>query len=418
MLELVDWKYMRAILKQTSWLFVAQSLTRVVSFFYTIFLAKTLGVSDFGLFSAALAYYSIISSVADFGFNRFLIREVARNKERASELLAHVTFLRLLLSSIFFAVFAVVLYSLDADKMRVSLILLATLAILPQAIALTLDAVFIAIQNLKFSAISLFISSLTTSFAGLALVGYGFGPMGAVAALIFGQVIYVLVLLFFLQNQGFLKLSQFKLSTLKQALAGSLPYGLIGVLGLLYFRIDTVLLSYIKGNFETGIYAAAYRFLEAIMFVPSAFSAALFPVIVKLHKSNNLNRLYFKSIKLMGLLGVFLMLLFILVLPLLIEVFLPSYLQAIDVIRILAISIPFIFIATPGVQIMLSTEKYLKTVIFLSFFTVAFNITLNLIFIPLYGFIAAAWITVASEILSFTIFFFFTKYKILDNSAR
>jgi len=404
----------RAILKQTSWLFVAQSLTRVVSFFYTIFLAKTLGVSDFGLFSVALAYYSIISSVADFGLNRFLIREVAKNKERAPELLAHVTFLRLLLSSIFFAVFAVVLYSLDADKMRVSLILLATLAILPQAIALTLDAVFIAIQNLKFSAISLFISSLTTSFAGLGLVGYGFGPMGAVAALIFGQVIYVLVLLFFLQNQGFLKLSQFKLSTLKQALIGSLPYGLIGVLGLLYFRIDTVLLSYIKGSFETGIYAAAYRFLEAIMFIPTSFSYALFPVMVKLHNSNNLSRLYFKSIKLMGLLGIFLMLLFILVLPLLIEVFLPSYLQAIDVIRILAISIPFIFIATPGVQIMLSTEKYLKTVIFLSLFTVAFNITLNLFFIPVYGFIAAAWITVLSEVLSFAVFFLFIQYKILD----
>jgi len=108
------------------------------------------------------------------------------------------------------------------------------------------------------------------------------------------------------------------------------------------------------------------------------------------------------------------MLLFILVLPLLIEVFLPSYLQAIDVIRILAISIPFIFIATPGVQIMLSTEKYLKTVIFLSLFTVAFNITLNLFFIPVYGFIAAAWITVLSEVLSFAVFFLFIQYKILD----
>lgn len=411
---------MRAILKQTSWLFVAQSLTRVVSFFYTIFLAKTLGVSDFGLFSAALAYYSIISSVADFGFNRFLIREVAKDRLRAPQLLADVSFLRLTLTSIFFAIFSVILYTLDPDKMRVSLILLATLAILPQAIALTLDAVFIAIQNLKFSAISLFISSLTTSFAGLALVGRGFGPMGAVAALIFGQVIYVLVLLFFLQNQGFLKLSKLKLSTLKQILIGSLPYGLIGVLGLLYFRIDTVLLSYIKGSFETGIYSVAYRFLEAVIFIPGAFASALFPVLAKLHDSNlpQVKKLYFKSLKIMGGLSLIIILGYIFILPSAVEIFLPNYLSSVKAIMIFSLSIPFMLMQVPAVSVLFSTDKYLKQVLFLSTLTVLFNIILNLIFIPLYGFIAAAWITIASEVLSFTIFFFFTKYKILDNSAR
>ena len=39
---------------------------------------------------------------------------------------------------------------------------------------------------------------------------------------------------------------------------GSLPYGLLGILGLLYFRIDTILLSYLRGNFETEIAAGTY----------------------------------------------------------------------------------------------------------------------------------------------------------------
>src|SRR3989344_7464324 len=110
---------MRNILKQTSWLFLAQSLTRVVSFFYVIFLAGSLGVENFGQFSVALAYFSIISSIADLGFNRFLIREVAKDKSKVPHLLWNILMLRLTLTSVLFAIFAMILYSVDPDKMRI-----------------------------------------------------------------------------------------------------------------------------------------------------------------------------------------------------------------------------------------------------------------------------------------------------------
>ena len=96
---------MKAILTQGFYVFFAQSITRVIGFFYVIFLARNLGVSDFGLFSVALAYFSIISGFADFGFNRFLTREIAKDKLKAPEILWTVTLLRLSLTSVLFAVF-------------------------------------------------------------------------------------------------------------------------------------------------------------------------------------------------------------------------------------------------------------------------------------------------------------------------
>ena len=71
---------MKEILKQSSWLIGAQILSRIIGFFYTIFLARNLGVSDYGLFSVGLAYFSIISSFSDFGFNRYLIKEASERK--------------------------------------------------------------------------------------------------------------------------------------------------------------------------------------------------------------------------------------------------------------------------------------------------------------------------------------------------
>lgn len=407
---------MRAILKQTSWLILTQGLTRVIGFFYTIFLANSLGVSDFGLLTVALAYFSILSSIAEFGFNRFLVREVARDSLQTSELLCNVAMLRLTLAAILFAIFAIFLYIFDFDKMRVSLILLAVLAILPQSIALTFDSIFVAFKKLQFSALGLFISSLTTTLFGLLLVTKGFGPTGAVDAIIAGQLIYAVVLIILLFKSHGLLLSNIKLSVIKKAIKGSLPYGLLGVLGLLYFRIDAIILSYLRGSFETGIYGIAYRFLEAIIFVPGAFAAAIFPTLAKLHDSSlsKVKELYFRSLKLMVVLGMIGLLGYIFILPQIIKVFLPQFLPAIDAIKILALSIPFIFAATPGVQVLLSTDKNLKAVLGLSVFTVLFNIILNLLFIPRFGFLGASWVTVLSDILSFIIFYFFITRKIFS----
>ncbi len=395
-------------------MFLALGLTRVISFLYIIFLARVLGVSNFGLYSVALAYFSIISSVADLGFNRFLVREVSKDKSKAPELLSNILFLRITLTAVLFAVFSVVLYSVDRDSIRVSLVLLAALALIPQSIALTFDAIFTAFQKLQFSAIGLFLSSLFTALGGLFLISRGYGTAGAVVGLVIGQIVYA-VFLFFALRDTKISFSLIKLSIFKKTLKGSLPYGLLGVLGLLYFRIDTVLLSYLKGSFETGVYSAGYKFLEAVIFIPAAFSAALFPALAKLHDDNKseMKKIYFKSLRLMFIAGILIAVAYILILPILINKFLPSYAQAIDVIKILALSIPFMFIATPGVQVLFSSEKYLKTVIGLSFFTVAFNVVLNLIFIPQFSFIAAAWITVASEVLSFFVFFILIKRKVI-----
>ena len=92
----------------------------------------------------------------------------------------------------------------------------------------------------------------------------------------------------------------------------------------------------------------------------------------------------------------------------------PNFLQAVDVIKVLSLSIPLMFMAAPGVQMLFSTDKYLKQILFLSIFTLGFNILLNFIFIPKFGVWAASWITVLSDALSFVVFYMFIKQKILD----
>lgn len=408
----------KSILKNSAWLFGAQSIVKIISFFYTVFLAGSLGVTNFGFYVAALTYFTLISALADFGFNRYLIREGARNPDKLSILVSTIALIRFLAMTIIWLVFSLFLFWLDPDSMRVNLSILAVLAILPQSLALTFDAALVARQNLRASAVALLSLSLSTTILGIYLISSGKGAFGGVLALVFGHIVYLMLLVAVnLRNQ--LRLFfQFNLKEIRQIIKGSLPYGLLGVLGLVYFRVDTLLLSYLKGAEQTGFYGAAYRFLEAIVFVPSALATAMFPVLAKLHDNDHrqIKKLYFSSLKILGLLSIPILVGYLTVLPNIIRYFLPNYLQSIDALMILSLAIPFIFLHTPGALVLISGEKYLKEVIFLSVVMLSFNVILNLFLIPPLGFIGASWVTVLSEATSFVVFFILLYQKVLKNA--
>lgn len=392
----------RKIFKNSSYLILAQGFVKVISFIYTLYLAKILGVSEFGLFIVALSYFSLVSSISDLGISRFLIRETAREKVNLASLISNILLLRLIITTIFTLVFILVMINFDLDIMRANLSLIAVLAIIPQAIGLTFDNIFIAFQKLSVSAIALIITTVSTIILGVFLISLGFGAMGAVMSLLLGQIFYSLFLLFFAAKKGIKFNIKLEKKVLKQVLKGSLPYGLLATLGVLYFRIDVILLSYLKGSYDAGIYGAAYKFLEALVFIPSTISLALFPILVKLHEvnQNEIKKVILNILIVMGGLGFFATIGFIFILPFVLGILLPDYSGSITTIKILSLALPFMFIHVPLSQILLSSDKYLKPLIIISFLPVTLNIILNWSFIPQYGYLAAAWVTVISDIFS------------------
>lgn len=405
---------MHKILKQTSWLVAAQVLTRVIGFFYTIFLARSLGVSNFGLYSVVLAYFSLFSSISDIGFNRYLITEFSSNSAKISQLLLGIGILRVTITSVLFAIFALILYLFDPEKMRISLILLATLSVIPQAIAFTLDSVFVALKKLQYSALSLVALNIATAIFGVSLILLGFGIVGVIVALILGQIIYLLILAKFFKRQKITLYTKINWVIIRDTISGSIVYGFIGALGLLYFKIDTLILNYLQGDFDVGIYSVAYKFLEALIFIPSALSLALFPHVVKLVSTDPLRvyRLYLKSTLLLFLISLVVVFAYLLFLPQVIVLFLPQYSPSIPVIKLLSITIPFMFMISPQGIILFSARKFLRMLILISIFNLLLNIAMNFYLIPKYSYFGSAWATIISDIVGFILFFFYIRIKL------
>ena len=63
----------------------------------------------------------------------------------------------------------------------------------------------------------------------------------------------------------------------------SLPLALTGMFVAIYYRIDSVMLSYMKGDRHVAFYTAAYSLAFASLFLATSYHQATYPLLSKLY---------------------------------------------------------------------------------------------------------------------------------------
>lgn len=401
------------ILKNSSYLLISQFLVKAFAFLYAIFLAGNVGAADFGTYSAALSIFGLMSLFADLGINRVLTRDIARDEGNLSKLFSTALLLRALASAVSFFGLTVFFYLTDSSSLRFMLTSIALLSLVPQSVALSVDAVLIALKKAPLSALGFFLFNMVSYIFGAALIFLGFGVYGATTAFLIGHIFYAV---FFVSALMFTKKIEFKpfdVNLARSILVKSFPYGILSAIGFASFRFDTVILSFTRGGVETGIYSLAYRFLEAATIIPIAFGTILYPVFSELGKDMQKTKKLFQSSLLFGFAaGSLITLSYWTILPWFLNTFFPeSFSGSAKALQILSLAIPFIFMHIPLGQLLLSKEGLLKEIIFLYIGIFSVNLALMLYFIPQYGFISASWITVIAESVTLITFLTYIKFK-------
>ena len=75
----------RRVVRNALWLLFSQGGVRLIGFAMGTVLARALGPGDFGTYMFVLTYVSYFGFAADAGLGRYLIRDVARQRERERE---------------------------------------------------------------------------------------------------------------------------------------------------------------------------------------------------------------------------------------------------------------------------------------------------------------------------------------------
>jgi O-antigen/teichoic acid export membrane protein len=187
----------------------------------------------------------------------------------------------------------------------------------------------------------------------------------------------------------------------RELLRVGLPVSIAGLLVTAYVRIDQVLVFELAGARQAGLYGAVYRILDQAQFVPIAVMTTLFPMMAAAYPTD-LPRVR----ALTQQAGEYLLMVSLPALAFAIVAGTPTvtllfghdFAAAGPALPILLGA--FVMIAlghlVGSLRIVLDLQR--RFVAYAAFGLVV-NLALNLVLIPRYGFLAAAWITVATEIL-------------------
>ena len=258
-------------------------IAKATSFFAFVYLARILGVANFGVLEFAGSVLAYLLLIADCGFEMWGTRE-ATNSRDIPGLAARVVPIRLLLASVSFLILLAVLPLFPHYPSLRAVLVIYGLTVFAQAASL--KWIFMGQQRMSGVAGGLVIGQVV--FAAL-VVGFIHNPVGLVwvpAFKLLGDVVTTVYFArWFARSYGRFALNM----SLRGARAMMKPAFTIGfslAMGLLNYNFDAVLLGFLKGPTVVGWYNAAYKLLLVGLSAALAYFAGLFPALSRLYVEN------------------------------------------------------------------------------------------------------------------------------------
>ena len=385
-------------LRNTVLILSARVVSRLVALVTVFATASSLLDSRFGVFNTVVTVTALISPVfLDLGFNILYQREGARQPSEIERYLQNLLSARLILALISLPVLAVALYFLGLTDLLVPGYVLMVVTSYANLLRYTLYA----LQRLGFEAVAIVVES----FVLLGLTLYGVFNHQGIAYFLWAYVaMYTFDCIFFAVLLRVLKIARFRWrfepALLRQWFWMGLPFAVIFVLTTLYWKLDVPLLKLFRTSAEVGWYSLAYKPFEAVLFVPISMLGVVLPVLA-VYQRSSLDQLraavvmFFKALLMLGWplsIGVA-----ILAHPLA-GLWSGFYPQSIPALQILALAYAFAFVNNAFIGALTALDRqatYAKA----AGVSLVVNLVLNVIFIPQFGYIAAAWTTVVTEMV-------------------
>jgi O-antigen/teichoic acid export membrane protein len=396
----------RRAARNATWLFSSQTAARLIGFAMGTVLARSFGAVQFGEYMFVMTFVMYFAFLADGGLGRFLIRDASREPHRAREFLAKTSALRLVLA---FAVYALMIGAALLTRSggeRTALIAIAGLSLFSGAITGALSSMFNAREEMRISALFSMLSSVTTALFVLAALAAGLGLPGVIVGAALANIPPMIYLIRRWRERMGMPHLEVDSQFWRLALRRSLPYAMLGVIGLVYFRTDALLLTWMKGAEATGIYTAAYRLLDAVTDVPGVIVAAMFPTLSRLHIESKIKvrKTYFGALATLAVLGLPVLIgMIVFARPVIHILYGDGFAGSVIVLQLLAVAVYLIFIDTANTMVLYASDN-LRPVVLLSMVTMTANILLGIALIPAYAERGAAVATILSTVLSIAIF--------------
>lgn len=390
------------IVRNLFWALTGKVVNMLGSLFVGIIVARYLGPDQYGLMSYVISFVTVFQVVAYFGLDSIQIREEAKDKEKKAVIIGTTFTLKLIFAACSFIILNIIVLCSESNSYIRLMILLYSFTIFFNT--------FIVIRN-HFTSI-VWNEYVVKSEISRTLLGAIFK---ITLLLLHASLTWFIFASFFdavLLSSGYVlsyknkigKISSWKFdrSIAKFLLGQSFPLLLSGAAIVIYQRIDQVMIGNMIDKASVGYFSVASKFVELLIFIPTIMVQTVTPILVKAHE-NNYDEYVQKGQRFMNI-TVWISILAAIITSLLsywiiLITFGKQYFPAIAVLQIL--SFKAISAALSGTCGAMIVVEGLQKITFIRDIMGCFIcILLNFLFLPKYGILAAAVVSITSNLVA------------------
>lgn len=415
---------LRRTSKNAAMLLCGTMLRMVSTFAFIVLVANYLGVEGFGKYALVVHYYELFISLTATGAGILLTRDIARWPQRRDGLFSSAAALVTifgLLSPLALVVLAIGFgYSVDTT----TALCIACLGLIPAALGVLYEAVFVALERAEFVTLGSAAESLLRVGAGAVVLLAGGGIVGLAWVMVISRCL-LLGVYWGLLRQICDHRWDFDWGMTRRFTLRWRVFAAENWMATIYTSLDVIVLSAVVGEAAVGLYSAAWRYVRLGAVVAKSFTTAVFPLLTRAYLESKQR---FRQIMQHTFRGMCLVAMPVIagvtVLPTRVVglIYKPEYEAAGPILQVLIWVLVLEFLNPFFSHILFSQGKQRLSLVVAALGLVT-NVVLMLVLVPVWGAVGAAWACVGSGAVATIGYLYFTRelgliHGLLSEMAR
>jgi O-antigen/teichoic acid export membrane protein len=390
----------RAVACNTALQVAGKAVGTVLGLLTVAIMTRHLGQDGYGEFTTVTSFLQFFGIVVDFGLTMTMVRMISEDGADEPSIASNVFTMRFVAGLLFFGIAPVVALAFPYPPLVKAGIALASLSFLSMTLSQVLVGIFQKHLSTGRAALAE-VAGRAVLLGGVAYVtATGRGLLAIIIALVAANVTQFVLSFVFARKHARIRLA-FDRAVWQRVFRISWPIGLAILFNLIYLKGDIIILSVTRTQAEVGLYGASYKILDVITTIPMVFMGIALPILTKAWSSGDREDFARKLLRSFDFLSM-------LALPLAIG----AIPVAEDLMRFVAGDAfapagVFMAVLMIGGAAVFWSALFGHAVVALDLqrrmlpwyaADAAVSLTLYIVLVPVYGAIAAAWVTVLSEV--------------------
>ncbi len=388
--------------------FGAEILIRSLAFLFVIAAARYLGDRDYGYYSLAYFFAGLMTVFSDLGLSTVLIRDVSRDHTLLPRYAGNILSLKIIFSFSLLILGPGILFLTGYPKDLTLMILLSLIYLLCNYLLDFFVAITNSLEKMEYELLIKGLYKCLVVAIPIVILWLGYGLWGFFFALVGAYALSCLLTGWIIWKKITPLVFRYEPVLWKQLLRSALPIGISGLFMTVYARIDMVMLSLFGVSpAEIGWYSVPVKIVEMCTLFPLLVMAGLFPIFSTLTSTDReaLKKTYEKALTYLTMISIPLVLTTIVLSDSwLVFFFGPAFAKSVSSLKILIWVVPFTFLNYALINTLIAIDQG-KAIAWGSGSAVFFNIGINILVLPRYGYLGASSTTVITEVLVAVYFF-------------